>query len=195
MHVLIFGDSITQGYDDYQVGGWANRLFTDISARVDKENKDYISVFNLGIDGDSTREILARLENEIKPRLSDEMVFIFDMGGNDSARRGEGGGNYVPFEEFSNNYQKCITTAREYGQVLCLGLHESNEVLTDEDYNKYNSEIERLAEDNNVTFISMKGILSEDFENLTYDGDHPSPEGHRLIYERVRDTLKEGKII
>lgn len=195
MHVLIFGDSIAQGYDDYEQGGWAARLFQDISAREDKNNKDYISVFNLGIDGDSTREIVDRIENEIKPRVSDEMVFIFDMGGNDAACRGEGDANYVEFEEFSKNYQRCISVAKEYGKVVCLGLHESNEVLTDDDYNKYNAEIERLADSNEVLFISMQEILSQDFNGLTYDGDHPSPAGHKLIYKRVKEKLVAAELL
>lgn len=109
MHILIFGDSITQGYDDYVAGGWVNRLFIDVSAREDKTSSDYISVFNLGIDGNTTKDLLLRVESEIEQRKdSDKLVIIFDIGGNDAARRKNGDRNTVSHKEFTKNYQTLI---------------------------------------------------------------------------------------
>lgn len=193
MHIIVFGDSITQGYDDYEKGGWVNRLFIDVSARQDKNNKDYISVFNQGIDGNTTVDLLERIEAEINARKDNNMIVIFDVGGNDAARRDQGE-SVVPFNLFSKNYSQLIEIAKKYGRVVCLGLHESDGVFEDVDAQTYDSEIRRLAEANSAVYISMADMLSRDFDGLTYDGDHPSPAGHQLIYDRLKEGLKTAGI-
>lgn len=196
MHILVFGDSITQGYDDYEKGGWVNRLFNDISAREDKNKKDYISVFNLGIDGNTSVDVLQRAEFEIEQRKSsDKIVIIYDFGGNDAAVREGCGTNAVDFETFKTNYKSLLKIGKKYGEVICLGLHESEEVLTTENYNAYDGVIKELANEYDSTYVSMQCILSQDFDQLTYDGDHPSPAGHELIYKRVKEALEKENIL
>lgn len=75
--VCIFGDSITQGYNDFDNGGWADQL----KIYFNKENPDH-SFFNLGISGDNTEDLLKRFKVEVEARNPE--VFIIAIGINDS---------------------------------------------------------------------------------------------------------------
>ena len=58
---FIFGDSITYGVIDRE-GGWANRLRKYLDARtLDSNGKDLFMLYNLGISGDTSADLLARL--------------------------------------------------------------------------------------------------------------------------------------
>jgi len=206
MHILVFGDSITQGFYDKEKGGWANRLFIDVSASLESY-EDFIGVFNLGIDSETTTGLLKRIENEIVARTSNEMVIIFDIGGNDTFKDNDTGKNAVSFKVFSENYLKLITTAKKYGKVFCLGLHDFNPEqaklspwyddfdMSEKDDKQYDQEIQRLAQANDAHYLSLKGILSVDFQKYSHDGDHPTSQGHQLIYERVKGELEKAGIM
>lgn len=209
MRILVFGDSITQGFDDTEKGGWVNRLFVDLSAREGGQDRDdFHYVFNLGISGDTTTALLRRIESEIMPRLGDDpALIILDIGGNDACRNLKTNECEVPLETFSDNYQKILEVAQKYGKVVCLGLHDSDEAalnpipweptfgLLDKDKDLYDETIKTLANEHDALYISMADILSSNFAVTTYDGDHPSAEGHRLIYERVKSELLVNGIL
>ena len=61
MIICIFGDSVTWGAYDPEQGGWATRLRNYFEAQ---ENN--IDVYNLGISGDATADLLKRIEVEAK---------------------------------------------------------------------------------------------------------------------------------
>jgi len=208
MNIIVFGDSITQGFDDTEYGGWVNRLFMAVGTRKPGQlHGDFHSVFNLGISGDTTEGVLKRIETELTARADGDNVIIFDIGGNDSVRNISTGECQVTLEKFISNYQKLISLAKEIGRVVCIGIHDSDEsrlnpfphydghASLDEDSILYDKAINELADKNSALYISMKNLLNKDFMNLTYDGDHPSPEGHRLIFERIFSELKKEKIL
>ena len=74
------------------------------------EKGDYINVFNLGISGDDTRGILKRLENEIEPRVSNNIIIIFSFGNNDSLFLNKEGRNNVPIEDYKENLRKVFVS-------------------------------------------------------------------------------------
>jgi len=104
MRILIFGDSITQGFWDSE-GGWVQRIrkMYDLH-KIDNIQDDVPTIFNLGVSGDSTDEIIQRFETETRARLEDELVIIFSVGVNDSRVRDT--------KEFSNieRYQQNLAT-------------------------------------------------------------------------------------
>ena len=81
--IMVFGASTTYGKCDPD-GGWVGRLRKYIDQQA--ENIDLNSVFNLGISGDTTEDVLKRLEFETKQRIKegDELIFIFGIGANDT---------------------------------------------------------------------------------------------------------------
>lgn len=206
MNILIFGDSITQGFYDKEKGGWANRLFIDVSASLESY-EDFIGVFNLGIDSETTTGLRKRLENEIIARQSEEMVIIFDTGGNDTFVDKETGERAVPFETFSENYLELITIAKKYGRVFCLSFKDFNPEqamklpwykdydFTNNNHDQYEQEIERLTQEHDVQYVDVTGLLAEDFAKYSHDGDHPTAAGHELIYKRVKAELVKAGIL
>ena len=82
MQIFCFGASITHGYADTQ-GGWPARLREFLW----QKDPDGYNFYNLGIPVDETsREVTARLDNELKVRQgsSKPNLVIFSIGTNDS---------------------------------------------------------------------------------------------------------------
>jgi len=64
MKVLIFGDSITQGFWDIE-GGWAARLRKTYDQKaVDSDDYDQPTIFNLGVSGNSNGDVIKPLKKE-----------------------------------------------------------------------------------------------------------------------------------
>ena len=208
MNILIFGTSITQGYDDTEKGGWVNRFFLEYGACPNRwETGNYHIIFNLGVSGDTTRGLLKRFELELQARVADENLIIFDIGGNDAVVNNETGECAIPMKEFTANYQTLLTTAKQYGRVVCLGLTDSDYSKLDPmpwyaghsirsiDIERYDNEIQQLAEKADVLHIPLQGLFSEDLDTYLYDGDHPSAAGHQRIYERVKNSLEKKGLL
>jgi len=109
MHILVFGDSITYGAWDER-GGWAQRLREYIDKKNLHDKGFYCLVYNLGISGDTTKEILSRFENETKSRLEDEKdhIFIFSIGTNDCLLLNKEKKMQVEEKQFERNIGKII---------------------------------------------------------------------------------------
>ena len=164
-------------------------------------------MFNLGIDSETTTGLLSRIENEILARRADEMVIIIDSGGNDTFVAKETGKNAVPFETFSENYSKLITIAKKYGQVFCLSFKDFNPEqakelpwykgydFTNNNHDRYEQEIERLAQVHDAQYVDLTGLFEADFARFSHDGDHPTPAGHELIYQKVESALEKAGIL
>ncbi len=75
--ICILGDSITQGYYDFEKSGWINRLTSSLWGK----DIDY-SVFNLGVSGDASFDLIKRLEIELKVRSV--KTVIVNIGVNDA---------------------------------------------------------------------------------------------------------------
>jgi lysophospholipase L1-like esterase len=56
----------------------------------------------------------------------------------------------------------------------------------------YNDKIKEVCEKNDIHFIEMLDLLNN--EDLK-DGLHPSSEGHKKMFLRIKDYLKENSII
>ena len=123
MRVLIFGDSITQGFWGSE-GGWANRLRKAYDQKnIEAGNYDQPTIFNLGISGDTSKEILQRVENETKARLwpGQEIVFAFSIGVNDA--RLDGNKPFSAVEEYVGRLNKIVEIAKTFSsKIMFVGL-------------------------------------------------------------------------
>jgi lysophospholipase L1-like esterase len=206
MRVLVFGASVTQGFWDTE-GGWVQRLRKHYDEQQVKDwSSERPTIFNLGISGDSTREILRRIENETLARRTDRgLAFIFSVGVNDSLVFGNGETNLTP-EEFVDNYRQIISTAKKYSdRILLIGLQYCDEArtrpvawadihYTNERIRIFDLKTKQAAEENGITYISIFHRLREEFESgkdVYQDGLHPNNDGHQLIFELVRPALDE----
>jgi lysophospholipase L1-like esterase len=206
MRVLVFGASSAQGYWDSQ-GGWADRLkdyynelqMRDFSVELPK-------VMNLGISGDTTTNILNRIDSESRARQNEKgLSFVFQIGTNNAAE--EKGKMRFSVEDYKSDLKKLIEIARKYSdKIMVVGFPAVDESLTNpiawsDIYfkNKNIKMIERAAGEvsqaEGVSFapIHQKFIeLSEAGTTLqAHDGLHPNDAGHQLIFELVRPALDQ----
>lgn len=205
MRILIFGASITYGAWDIE-GGWVQRLrkFLDEKTLADK---GYFEVYNLGISGDDTEDLLKRFEPEIKPRLDEqeETAFIFEIGINDSQFIYSKNSLRVLPEKFKDNIQILINSAKRFSpKIIFVGLAPVNESKTapipwytvasykNEYIQKYDEIIKNVCEENQVNYIKVfDKLVTTDLE----DGVHPTSFGHQKIFEIVKEFLIANKII
>ena len=208
MRVLVFGDSNTQGFWDTE-GGWVQRLrkhFDEITIKNLDKYDSQPTIFNLGISGDTTRNLLARIEFETKVRKwpNDPQTVIVAIGINDSLF--EDGEQLVPEKEFRANLKEIITTLKLCAEkvifVGCVAVDEKRTTpvswaddifYTDKEVEKYEQITGFIAEKEEVPFVPIFDRFKSEQEkqNLLEDGLHPNNEGHKLIASLVLPELEK----
>jgi len=208
--ILIFGDSITYGAWDKE-GGWVQRLRKFLDERNLTDPNFYCLVYNLGISGNNSEDLLERFEFETKQRLkeNEETIIIFSIGINDSQFVHSKGNYGVPINKFKDNIQKLIKLAQKFSsKIIFLGLTPVDEVKTtpipwntDKSYKneyieKYNEVILKVCKENKVHFIEIFEKLKVlNYQELLEDGLHPNSKGHKKIFEIVKDFLIKNNLV
>ncbi len=215
MQILVFGDSITFGSWGKN-GGWVQLLREHLEKKVDLVNLkdtdiDYI-VFNLGIGGNTSEEVLRRFESESKERLmSDEeaTLFIIELGGNDASIIRETGKNRVSLEDFEQNLNQIISIAKKYTpNVLFLGPVPCVDSMMDpmkfypslslknSEMQKYDEAMKKVCKSQNIGFISLYNkFIKLDYASLLLDGAHPNTKGHKKIFSFVKSYMTKNGFI
>lgn len=208
--IVVFGTSITRGSFDGECGGWVSRLSAYVDARILPERgTDIIDVYNLGISGDTSRGVRARFVTELTPRADgaeyDRVTVLLEVGGNDALFNMTTQTHWVEPAVFKENVEFCVAEAKRRGfQVVLLGLHKPDEARTNpipwdpecvyrwSDCSIYDEVLRDIATREELLYVPQHDVCRP--EHLL-DGDHPTAEGHRLIFERVKEYLERGKII
>jgi lysophospholipase L1-like esterase len=205
MNILVFGDSITYGAWDMR-GGWVQRLREYLDKRTLKDIDKYTIIYNLGVDGDTSRDILRRLEKETTARISNdsETVFIFSFGSNDCAFVHSEKEFLVSEEEFVKNTEEIIYIAKNFSKnIIFLGLLNVDQKKVDpvpwakhisyinEHTEKFDDMLKRICHDKGVYFVDMPSLPNAYLE----DGVHPNSKGHEKIFETVKKYLEKNKLI
>lgn len=194
--ICIFGDSITWGAVDPGCGGWATRLrnyFESIGERVDNDT----DVYNLGVSGDNTEDLLVRFRTEMIARNPN--LILFAVGINDSQFIISRNQNRVSVEKFKANIEKLIEEAREITEkIIIIGLTQVDESktspipwnldkrYTNVDIKKYDAVLRGLSSEKNIPYIDMSEVLNLD--DLS-DGLHPNSQGHIKMFEVIKRQL------
>jgi lysophospholipase L1-like esterase len=197
VRICIFGDSIAHGFYDER-GGWVDRL-----KRYLYRLNDDLSVYNVGISGDISDDIVERFEQEAKVRKPD--IIGFAMGINDAQFLKPEKKMRVKPEKFRNNLKTLLAASRKFtDKVFFVGptrIDESktlpipwapNKYYYEKNVNSYNSILQEFCKQNEVPYLDVYGVLSR--KDLA-DGLHPNTEGHRKIFEQVRGFLSSEKFI
>jgi lysophospholipase L1-like esterase len=204
--ILIFGGSTTYGKCDPD-GGWAGRLRKYIDQNA--KNIDSNSIFNLGISGDTTEDVLRRFEFETKHRIKEdeEPIFIFSIGINDTQFLHDKQDTRISPDKFRKNLMNLIQMARKFSsKIVFLGFQPVDESRTDpwkpnksykmEYLEKYDKILKEVCKETGTHFIDILPTLRQgDYKSILYDGLHPTSEGHKKIFELVRDFLIKQKLI
>jgi lysophospholipase L1-like esterase len=205
MRVLVFGDSITQGYWDIN-GGWVNKLrkhYDELQIQ-DLNGRDEPTIFNLGVSADTSSDILSRIESETiaRTRHDNLPIIIVQIGINDSCITQNK--ELVPLDEYRKNLKAIINKVKPISsKIIFVGLSSCDETLTTPvawgDFHYTNSAIKNyeqamheVAAKEGVSFIPIFDKFIEKFEEgikLLPDGLHPNREGHELIFKIVIPVL------
>lgn len=194
MNICIFGDSITWGPRLPFRVAWANLLRN----HLEKSSDNLYSLYDLGIDGDTTKDVMERFELEAKSRRPE--IIIFNIGVNDSLFRDTEDHPETPLELFEANVQALIDMARKFtDKILVVGLVKGSEMLTTpliqsttkKSYTKsrvrlYDATLKKVTLRNNLVFVDVNQSLNDDDFD---DGLHPNINGHIKIFERVSREL------
>jgi len=186
----VFGDSVTQAA--YIKTGWVDLLRNFLE---EKYPDDSVNVFNLGIGGNTSSDIVNRFKPESAARNPTDIVFAF--GVNDSGYFRTLDKPIVQLEEFVTNVQTLITQAKEFTQnITFIGLTLGNDSILKpfpgssrgKSYDasrvkKYDETLKEIVEKNSCRFISLANILvAEDF----MDGLHPNDKGHSKMFTEIK---------
>jgi len=203
--ICVFGDSVAWGAWDKE-GGWVQRLrkFFDIKNLSDPNF--YCLVYNLGVSGNKTKDILKRFEFEIKQRLEEveETIIIFAIGINDSYFLHNEDKLRTSVEDFRTNIQKIINAAKKFSiKIIFVGLTpvdeskttpipwDTNKSYKNEFIQKYNEIIKSVCKENKIYFVEIfEQWVKSDYKQLLEDGLHPNSNGHQKIFETVFEHLK-----
>jgi lysophospholipase L1-like esterase len=166
-------------------------------------------VFNLGISGDTSSDVLKRVSGEVAARCADtssDNVLIIAVGVNDSQYDSISGLCRVPVEQTITNFTDILRlTKKNIGKVVFVGLADvvdsrldpipwaPTHTYSNRMIKTYNNAIASFAQDNNAAFISLEDVFGDATETCLPDGIHPNEEGHERIYNRIQtELLKVG---
>ncbi len=209
MRVLIFGDSITHGLWD-ENGGWVQRLAAHYNTRALLDmTAEHIDIYNLGIGGNTARDILRRLPYEVKSRgrKDEQPVIVIAIGINDTMVFK--GAEATPPDIFMGELQELVASAREFtDKLLFVGLtavdddqcnpwqySSTGKCFTNDRIQAFDVAIRNFCKTDNIPFADVFSKFKKQSakQNMLADGLHPSAEGHALLAKIIK--LEMDKIV
>jgi acyl-CoA thioesterase-1 len=206
MRVLIFGDSIIQGFYDEQ-GGWAARLINYYLAQEIAHKDNVPTLFNLGISGDTTTDVLARFDFESAKRIvkGADNALVFAIGTNDTIYRKDEVDS-TP-EKYTEQLTELLQIAKTFtNKILFVSLFPvidsllqpfpwstSGKCYSTERMQLFNTALNTFCDNNNLLLVDVWNSFNThpDLDSLFFDGIHPNATGHELIARTVQPKLAE----
>lgn len=188
MDIGIWGDSITYGSCDEEALGWAGRL------RKTLPIDDYYQLYNLGISGETSTDLLNRFTVEATAVRPNKIIFA--IGTNDSKFPAEADSNNVQPAEFEQNLNNLIERARRHtDQITFIGLTKVDDTWSsvrgsrflNEEIEKYDAIIKKVSDENACSFISV--IDTVDPKVDLADGLHPNALGYQKMFEKIQSEF------
>lgn len=179
-NIVFLGDSITYMYN------------------LEKYYSNY-NVVNSGISGNTTSDILSDMENRVY-KYNPSKVFLL-IGTNDIERK-------ISEDETIANIKKIVEKIRKhrpYAKIYVESIYPINDtdsnkidhkmvgIRTNKIINKYNKNIKKYCDSNNISYINIYNNLIDNDNNLkleyTRDGLHISDDGYKVITKTIKYYL------
>lgn len=177
--IVFLGDSITSRYD-------LNKYFPNYN------------VYNSGIAGNMTKDILENMENRVFA-YNPTKVFIL-IGTNDLVYSGlDNDGIKNNIEEIINKiYEKNSNTKIYLESIYPVNNSINKEIVetrTNENIKDLNNKIEKICNNNKCTYINMYDNLTDKNGNMkriyTVDGLHLNKIGYKVVASKLTKYLNE----
>jgi len=175
--LAVFGDSLSAGHG-LDVG---QSFPDDMQRTLDKEGYKW-HVINLGIDGNTTEDGVARIESAVRLKPA---VVLLELGGNDGLRG-------LPLKVTRKNLETMIVAFQQAGaKVVLAGMTLPPNYGPD--YIKSFQQIYiDLAAKYRLKLIPflLADIVTPDLRYLQRDGIHPTAEGAQIVSGTVLKAVK-----
>jgi len=184
--IVCFGDSITRA-------GYPQRL----AARLGD-----VDVVNAGVNGNTTRMALRRMQKDVLDARPDVVVIFF---GTNDCRLAEPK-VHVPLEEYRANLQRMIdeVTAKGGRVVLCTpppidaGAYFTRHAKAPFDaagglekvLAGYRQAVLEIGEKNKAPVVDLNQLMSKDLSWRSADGVHPTEQGSDVIAGHVEQAVR-----
>ncbi len=188
-------------------GGWANRLRKFIDQKNLSDKNFHYRVYNLGISGNTTEDLLRRFELEVRERIKEftDLVIVFQIGINDSQLLISENRTRVSLEQFEKNISKLIEIARKFtNKIIFLGLTPVDEEKvnpipwrTERAYRNnlikiFNQTIKTICQREKIVFIEIfDKWINQDYKRFLEDGIHPNSLGHEKLFGEILKPILE----
>ncbi|MCQ6276833.1 GDSL family lipase [Bacillus sp. V3B] len=205
--VLALGDSLTRGTGDDSGKGYVGLVTDELKKRL---NPQEILIYNLGINGQTSSDLLQQLgEQNIARQMGEADVILMTIGGNDLFQKGETLLNLdlenvkQLQQDYLANMKQIFTTIREHNQqatVFLLGLYnpfielEGSEV-TNTIIREWNYATEMVVgQFEKMVFVPTFDLFQLSVNDYLYsDHFHPNQAGYQLISNRVAPLISWEK--
>jgi len=175
--LVAFGDSLSAGH-----GLEAGQSFPDDMQRtLDKEGYKW-RVVNLGIDGNTTEDGVARIESAVRLKPA---VVLLELGGNDGLRG-------LPLKVTRKNLETMIVAFQQAGaKVVLAGMTLPPNYGPDyiRDFQKIYTDLAAKYKLKLISFL-LADIVTPDLRYLQKDGIHPTAEGAQIVSGTVLKAVK-----
>lgn len=190
MDIGVWGDSITYGAGDSEALGWVGRVRKEIESA-----RDDMAIYNFGICGDTTQDLLERFQVEAEAVEPDTVIFA--IGTNDASCASGGGVTKVPLEKYKENMRELVAQAKKFSsKIMLIGLTKANEelvrksgaVFSNTITTEYNDFLKEFARQENLTFVDVINTIdpSTDLD----DGLHPNAQGYEKMFTAISPVIK-----
>lgn len=181
MRLIFIGDSIVAGSGDDECRGWVGR----VGSATRRAGVDH-TPYNLGIGGDTTADVLARWEQEVTRRLSDEIDNrLVAMAGVNDARDGV---ERDP-EDSVRDLAAFVDGARGIGlEPLIVGPVPTRQPVESERIGALSERFAAACAGAGAAYVEVHAALcdSESFlASMESDGYHPDADGYAEIAQVV----------
>jgi lysophospholipase L1-like esterase len=199
MTILALGDSLTRGTGDETGKGYVGLVTDHLKKQLSPQE---IIVYNLGIKGQTSSELLQQLsQKQVTRQIQEADLVLMTIGGNDLIRQGETFTNLdltqiqESQQQYLENLQKIFSTIREQNAqspVFILGLYNpfielENSDLTNQIVREWNYATETLVgEFSDIVFVPTFDLFQLSVNDYLYtDYFHPNQAGYQLISDRL----------
>lgn len=182
---VLIGDSITEFYNSAD-------LFEDYTKATG------VSVYNRGINGDTSDKMLERMETNVVNINPSNLVIL--IGTNDHGR--------IKVENTIKNIEKAVDLVQRKcpeTNIILQAIYPVNHDMspaaksmvggrTNKEIGEMNYLLENMAKEKRITFLNLTKILSDNTGNLNpsycYDGLHLNVQGYEVVTKKLIPLLK-----
>lgn len=176
--ILVFGDSLTDGY-----GLSRNQAYPALLSEKLRSVPGRFEVINAGVSGDTTSGGLRRISRYLDRKID---VFVLELGINDAFRA-------VPVNQMRENLQAIIDRVQKSNPNVAIVIAGMQLPLYGADayVQNFGAMYAELAEKNNAALVPylLQGVGGDPTLNLA-DRVHPNAAGQRILAENVWRVLE-----